>query len=69
MVLLMVGPVGSGKSTFAGRLIQQGQAQWVRVNQVIRVLPDSCQALSNCPAESLSVVLKGLVEVAHLWVL
>ena len=34
VVLLMVGPVGSGKSTFAGRLMQQGQAQWVRVNQV-----------------------------------
>eukprot|EP00891_Asterochloris_glomerata_P006087 jgi/Astpho2/6087/Aster-04034 len=33
VVLLMVGPVGSGKSTFAGRLIGQGQAQWVRVNQ------------------------------------
>ena len=51
VVLLMVGPVGSGKSTFAGRLIQQGQAQWVRVNQVTEVLPDSCQVLSACLVE------------------
>ena len=51
MVLLMVGPVGSGKSTFAGRLIGQGQAQWVRVNQVTKDFSYSCQALSYCPAE------------------
>ena len=49
VVLLMVGTVGSGKSTFAGRLIQQGQAQWVRVNQVTKLMPSlvqlSCGAL------------------------
>lgn len=32
-VLILVGPVGSGKSTFAESLVRQGAAKWSRVNQ------------------------------------
>ena len=34
VVLLLVGPPGSGKSTFSAALIAQAQALWTRVNQV-----------------------------------
>ena len=35
VVLLLVGPPGSGKSTFSAALIAQAQALWTRVNQVL----------------------------------
>ncbi len=34
VVLLLVGPPGSGKSTFSAALIAKAQSLWTRVNQV-----------------------------------
>ena len=34
-MLLLVGPPGSGKSTFSAALIAQAQVLWTRINQVL----------------------------------
>lgn len=42
-VLVLVGPVGSGKSTFADSLVRHGAAKWSRVNQDVSKSRKGCE--------------------------